>query len=85
MKGRLPTGKSLQDKNKENSIEFLCNNCLKGFIFVYNDLYMKSSGDLEFVPEPSCPRCGSREDIYFSDFGQEQIEDMLFRGQIRKG
>lgn len=82
----LPEGNNSKDRNQdqEKSIEFLCNNCLKDFIFVYNDLYMKLSGDIEFVPEPSCPRCGSRDDIFFSDYGQEQIEDMLFRGQIRR-
>jgi len=65
-------------------VEFSCGNCLKIFTFVYNDIYLKASGDIEFVPEPACPQCGSTVDLVFSYYGQEKIEDMLFSGQIRK-
>ncbi|MBP2661075.1 MAG: hypothetical protein H6Q69_4107 [Firmicutes bacterium] len=65
-------------------VEFSCGNCLNIFTFSYNDVYKKASGDLEFVPEPECPRCGATEELIFSDYGQEKIEDMLFSGQIRK-
>jgi len=68
----------------QKDIEFECNNCLKIFNFSYKDIFLNSSGDIQFDPEPSCPRCGSTVDIMFSDFGQEKIEDMLFEGQIRK-
>lgn len=66
------------------SIEFLCENCLNQFQYLYEDIFLNEKEDLEFVPEPSCPRCGSVEDIFFSDYGQEKIEDMLLNGAIRK-
>jgi len=66
------------------SIEFECNNCIKMFNFHYNDICMNKSGDIEFTPEPACPRCGSTNEILFSDFGQEKIENMLFKGEIKK-
>lgn len=65
-------------------VEFSCGNCLNIFTFAYTDIYLKGSGDIEFVPEPTCPRCGATEELVFSDYGQEKIEDMLFSGQIRK-
>ena len=71
-------------RKKFKSIEFACANCLNMFYFEYEDIYLNNSGDIEFVPEPTCPRCGSSDDLVFSDFGQEKIEDMLFSGQIRK-
>ena len=78
--------KKLRGTYKEPSkdVEFSCGNCLEIFTFNYNDVYLKASGDLEFDPEPTCPRCGATEELIFSDYGQEKIEDMLFRGQIRK-
>ena len=72
------------NKKPHNYIEFSCTNCLNFFNFVFNDIYLKTSGDLEFVPEPTCPRCGSRDDLVFSDYSQEKIEDMIFKGQIRR-
>lgn len=69
----------------EKKIEFACRNCLEMFTFEYRDIWLQENGDLAFEPEPECVRCGSTEDIVFSDYGQEKIEDMLFRGQIRKG
>jgi hypothetical protein len=71
-------------KGPSKDIEFSCGNCLNIFTFVYNDIYLKASGDIEFIPEPTCPRCGATEELIFSDYGQEKIEDMLFSGQIRK-
>jgi hypothetical protein len=73
-----------QIKEPTKDVEFSCGNCLDIFTFSYNDVYLKASGDLEFVPEPECPRLGSTEELIFSDYGQEKIEDMLFSGQIRK-
>ncbi len=66
-------------------VEFACGNCLNLFTFAYSDVvFLKSTGDLEFTPEPTCPRCGATKELIFSDYGQEMIEDMLFRNQIRK-
>jgi hypothetical protein len=78
--------RKLSGNNKwaSNDIEFSCVNCLNIFTFVYTDIYLKTSGDIEFVPEPTCPRCGATDELLFSDYGQEKIEDMLFSGQIRK-
>jgi hypothetical protein len=78
--------KKIADQNRppRNEIEFECNNCLKNFNFSYKDIFLDSSGDIQFDPEPACPRCGSTVDITFSDYGQEKIEEMLFSGQIRK-
>ena len=72
-------------KEPSKDIEFSCTNCLNIFKFNYSDIYLKKSGDIEFVPEPSCPDCGSTQDLVFTDWGQEKIEDMLMKGQIRKG
>ncbi len=69
---------------KTKSLEFSCGNCLNIFKYEYEDIFMNSKEDIEFVPEASCPRCGSKEDIFFSDYGQEKIEDMLMNGEIKK-
>ena len=86
--GRFPdqVRKRLSGNSREPSkdVEFSCGNCLNIFTFGYTDIYLKGSGDIEFVPEPTCPRCGATEELVFSDYGQEKIEDMLFSGQIRK-
>jgi len=72
------------DKGPSKDVEFSCGNCLNIFTFIYTDIYLKASEDIEFIPEPACPNCGSTTDLVFTDFGQEKIEDMLFSGQIRK-
>ena len=72
----------IQEPSKD--VEFSCGNCLNLFTFVYSDIYLKANGDIEFVPEPECLQCGGTEELIFSDYGQEKIEDMLFSGQIRK-
>ena len=77
--------KRLSGRVPEQDIEFSCGNCLNIFNFTYSDIYLKDSGDIEFVPEPSCPRCGSTQELIFTDYGQEKIENMLFNGRIRKG
>ena len=77
--------KRLSGKGQEGSLEFSCGNCLNIFTFAYSDIYLKKNGDIEFVPGPDCPRCGATEELIFTDYGQEKIEDMLFSGQIRKG
>ena len=75
---------SKNHKEPTKDVEFECNNCMNTFTFVYNDIFFNKSSDIEFVPEPACPRCGSTVDLIFSDFGQEKIENMIFSGQIRK-
>lgn len=75
----------LSGKGQEGTIEFSCGNCLNIFTFAYSDIYLKKNGDIEFIPEPDCPRCGATDELMFTDYGQEKIEDMLFSGKIRKG
>ena len=65
-------------------VEFSCDKCHTTFIFIYDDIYLKKSGDIEFVPEPSCPKCGSKKDLYFTDHTQRKIELMLTAGLIKK-
>ncbi len=67
-----------------NEVGFACDKCHKTFTFTYEDIYLKRTGDIEFVPEPSCPRCGSSSTLYFTDFTQKKIELMLTAGLIRK-
>ena len=71
-------------KNYTKDVEFACGNCLNVFTFAYTNVCFKKSGDLEFTPEPTCPRCGATEELIFSDSGQEKIEDMIFSQQIKK-
>jgi len=71
-------------KSQRDEIEFRCSNCLNLFSFKYQEIFLNNSEDIEIVPEPSCPRCGSVKDLYFSDYGQEKIEGMLFRGKIKE-
>lgn len=71
-------------KEPTKDVEFSCGNCLNIFTFVYRDIQLKESGDIEFEPEPTCPHCGATEELVFTDYGQEKIEDMLFSGLIRK-
>lgn len=73
-----------KNKPKSKDVEFACGNCLNVFTFAYSDIYLKLNGDLEFSPEPECPRCGATEELVFSDYGQEKIEEMLFSNQIKK-
>jgi hypothetical protein len=75
--------KNKGNKKQNKNIEFSCSNCLNVFTFEYEDICMKKSGDLEFTPEPECPRCGATQEIVFSNYGQEKIEGMLFRNQIK--
>ena len=67
-----------------NSIEFLCRNCLNLFTFKYSALCFDKQDDLQFSPEPECPRCGATEELTFSNYGQEQIENMIFKNEIKK-
>ncbi len=68
---------------QKKSIGFACSNCLDMFDFEYEDMCFDQSEDLRFTPGPSCPRCGSTDEIVFSDHGQEMVEDMMFHRQIK--
>ena len=67
---------------KPKGIEFACRNCLNMFTFAFTDVYLDKVRELHFTPEPECPRCGSTEDLVFSNYGQEQIDDMIFSNKI---
>jgi len=69
----------------EKTVEFSCGNCLNLFTFSYTDIFLNKLEDIEFVPEPTCPQCGATQELIFSDYGQEKIEDMLYQGLLRKG
>ncbi len=69
-------------KNKQ--IEFSCSNCLNMFIFEYSKICFDQHDDIQFTPEPECPKCGTTKELTFSNFGQEQIENMIFKNQIKK-
>ena len=72
-------------RNKDNQIiEFSCRNCLNMFTFSYSAICLNSQDDIQFTPEPECPKCGATEELMFTDFAQEKIEDMLFGGKIKK-
>lgn len=68
----------------KKEIEFACRNCLNMFIFAYSKICFDKYDDIEFTPLPTCPRCGATEELVFSDFGQEQIENMIFKQKIKK-
>jgi len=68
----------------KKEIEFACRNCLNIFTFEYDQLCFDRFDDLRFTPEPSCPRCGSTQDLEFSDSSQERIEHMIFMNLIKR-
>lgn len=75
--------KRLRNKDKK-IVEFSCRNCLNLFIFTYTNICLNSQDDIQFLPEPECPRCGAKEELIFTDYAQEKIENMLFTNQIKK-
>jgi len=75
--------KRLRNKNK-SMIEFSCRNCLNIFTFSYTAICLNSQDDIQFTPEAECPRCGATEELIFTDYSQEKIENMLFSNQIKK-
>ncbi len=72
-------GNTIQNKK----IEFACGNCLNIFTFEFTDVCFDKVHELHFTPEPTCPQCGETEEVVFSNYGQEQIEDMIFSNQIK--
>ena len=66
-------------------IEFACGNCLTIFEVEITDVYFDHARELHFTPEPECTFCGGTEDVVFSDYGAEVIDDMILRNEIRTG
>lgn len=64
-------------------INFACENCLEIFNVDMIAIEFDQYGDLLFNPLPECPFCGATEEIFLSNSGQEQIEDMMFHNQIK--
>ena len=76
--------KQLKQKEQPTTIEFSCGNCLNLFVFTYADICLNSLDDIEFTPQPACPKCGSTVDLVFTDYSQEMIENRLFSNQIKR-
>lgn len=68
----------------QKAIEFSCRNCLNMFTFEYSGICFDKNDDIQFTPEPACPGCGATEELTFSNYGQEEIENMIFRNEIKK-
>lgn len=54
------------------------------FTFGYSKVCFDRFDDLQFTPEPTCPRCGATDELMFTDYGQERIEDMMLKNQIKR-
>lgn len=67
----------------ETEIFFECSNCLNSFSIKMQSINFDSSRELIFNPEPVCPRCGAIEEIVLSDYGLEQIDNMIFSNKIK--
>jgi hypothetical protein len=67
----------------EKTINFECINCLNIFDIDMKNIVMDKQRELHFTPEPVCPRCGAIDEVYLSNYGQEQIDDMIFTQQLR--
>jgi hypothetical protein len=64
-------------------INFACSNCLNIFDLDALDIHFDKEMELHFTPEPECPRCGATEEVVLSNYGLEQIDDMMFSNKIR--
>lgn len=64
-------------------INFACENCLQIFDVDMITIEFDQYGDLLFNPLPECPKCGATKEIFLSNYGQEQIEDMMFQNKIK--
>jgi len=64
-------------------INFACSNCLNIFDVETEDIHFDKERELHFTPEPECPQCGASEEVVLSNYGLEQIDDMILRNQIR--
>jgi rubredoxin len=64
-------------------INFACENCLQIFDVDMIAIEFDQYRDLLFNPLPECPNCGATKEIFLSNYGQEQIEDMMFQNNIK--
>lgn len=67
----------------KKTINFECINCLNIFDVEMSSIEFDRHRELIFTPEPECLRCGAKDEVFLSDFGQEQIDDMIFSQQIK--
>lgn len=65
------------------TINFACSNCLHIFDVEMEDIHFDKQRELHFTPEPECTFCGGTEDVVLSDYGMEQIEDLMFGNKIK--
>jgi hypothetical protein len=64
-------------------INFACSNCLEIFDVDMISIDFDQDGDLLFNPLPECTYCGATEEVFLSNMGQMQIEQMIFLNQIK--
>jgi hypothetical protein len=67
----------------KKKINFACSNCLNIFDVETEDIHFDKVRELHFTPEPECPQCGATEEVVLSNYGLEQIDDMIFSNQIK--
>jgi len=65
-------------------INFACSNCLEIFDVDMISIEFDHQEDLLFNPIPECTFCGAIEEVYLSNIGQMQIEQMMMLNQIKK-
>ncbi len=63
-------------------INFACSNCLNIFDVDFISIEFDHSRELVLNPVPECPRCGATEEVYLSNWGQEQIDHLIFQNKI---
>lgn len=65
------------------TINFGCLNCLTIFDLKVEDIHFDKFRELHFTPEPECTFCGSIDDVVLSDYGLEQIDNLIFSNRIK--
>lgn len=64
-------------------INFACSNCLNIFDLETIDIRIDKERELHFTPIPVCDYCGATEEVVLSNFGLEQIDNLLFNNEIK--
>jgi hypothetical protein len=67
----------------KTKINFACTNCLEIFDVEMVDIQFDKTGELLFNPVPECSYCGATEEVVLSNVGMIQIDDLMFRNEIR--
>lgn len=67
----------------KKKINFACSNCLNIFDVKMKSIDFDMHRELLFNPEPECPVCGATEEVVLSNYGLEQIDDMILSNQIK--